>query len=39
MPAHAHLDRLRSLKTLPQFIAGLRDELDWLAWAPPDFPA
>ncbi len=29
MPAHANLDHLRALKTLPQLIAYLRDELDW----------
>ena len=26
---HAHPDRLRSIKTLPQLAAYLRDELDW----------
>jgi hypothetical protein len=29
MPAHSDPDRLRSLKTLPQLISYLRDELDW----------
>lgn len=29
MPAHADLDRLRSLKTLPQILAFLRDQLGW----------
>ena len=26
---HANLERLQSLKTLPQLTAYLRDELDW----------
>lgn len=29
MPHHPNLDQLRSLKTLSQLIAYLRDELDW----------